>query len=62
MFSDNKNDCAGWTVVHMMVSSHMYVGGHMTKIGQWGVRAFGTDPKTVRRGYDSPSSKSRSVY
>ena len=27
----------------------------MHKIGQWGVRAFGTDPTMVRRGYDGPS-------
>ena len=32
----------------------MYVGGHLEKIGKWGVRAVGTDPMTIRRGYDGP--------
>ena len=41
--------------------SHMPVGGHLEKNGQWGVRAFGTDPTMVRRGYDGPSSGSHSV-
>ena len=41
--------------------SHVSVGGHLKKIGQWGVRAVGTDPMTVRLGYDDPSSGSRSV-
>ena len=36
-------------------------GGHFEKIGQWGVRVVGTDPMTVHRGYDGPSSGSRSV-
>ena len=35
--------------------SHMSVGGHLTKMGQWGVTAFGTDPTMVRRGYDGLS-------
>ena len=39
----------------------MAVGGHLDEIGQWGVRAVGPDPMTVRRGYDGPSSGSRSV-
>ena len=42
-------------------SSHVAVGGQLDKIGQRGVRAVGTDPMTVLRGYDSPSSRSRSV-
>ena len=29
----------------------MAVGGHLDKIGQWGVRVVGTDPMTVRREY-----------
>ena len=33
----------------------------MEKIRQWGVRAVETDPMTVRRGYDGPSSGYRSV-
>ena len=41
--------------------SHVSVCGHLDKIGQWGVRDVGTDPMTVRHGYDSPSSGSRSV-
>ena len=39
----------------------MAVGRHLKKIGQWGVRVVGTDPMTVRREYDGPSSGSRSV-
>ena len=41
--------------------SHMSVGGHLEKIGQWGVRAVGTDPMMVCRGYDGPPLGSRSV-
>ena len=41
--------------------SHVAVGGHLEKIRQWGVRIVGTDPMTVRPGYDVPSSGSRSV-
>ena len=41
--------------------SHMSVLEHLHKIGQWGVRDFGTDPTTAHRGYDGPSSGSRSV-
>ena len=41
--------------------SHVAVGGHLEKIGQWDVRAVGTDPITVRRGNDGPSSGSHSV-
>ena len=33
----------------------------LRKNGQWGVRAFGTDLTMVRRGYNGPSSGSRSV-
>ena len=39
----------------------MAVGGQLEKIGQWGVKVVGTDPMMVRRGYDGPSSGSRSV-
>ena len=39
----------------------MSVGGHLKKIGQWGVGDVGTDPLMVRRGYDGPSSGSHSV-
>ena len=41
--------------------SHVAVGGHLEKIGQWGVRVVGTDPTMVHRGYNDPSSVSRSV-
>ena len=41
--------------------SHVAVGGHLEKIGHWGVWAVGTDPMKVRRGYDGSSSGSRSV-
>ena len=41
--------------------SYVTVGGHLERIGQWGVRAVGPDPMTVCRGYDGPSSRSRSV-
>ena len=41
--------------------SHVAVGGHLEKIGQCGFRVVGTDPTTVRRGYDGPSSGSHSV-
>ena len=41
--------------------SHVSVGGHLEKIGQWVVRDVGTDPMTVRRGYGGPSSRSHSV-
>ena len=41
--------------------SHVYVGGHMEKHGQWGVRAFGMDPMKVRRGHDGLSSGSHSI-
>ena len=37
---------------------HVAVGGHLDNIGQWGVRVVGTDPMTVCRGYDGPSSGS----
>ena len=40
---------------------HVSVGGHLEKIRQWGVRIVGTDPMTVRPGYDVPSSGSRFV-
>ena len=39
----------------------MSVGGHLDKIEQWGAGDVGTDPMTVRRGYDGPSSGSHSV-
>ena len=39
----------------------MSVGGHFEKIGHWGVGDVGKDPMTVRRGYEGPSSGSRSV-
>ena len=39
----------------------MYVGFHLEKIGQWGVGGVGTDPMTVRHGYDGLSSGSHSV-
>ena len=39
----------------------MSISGHLEKIGQWGVRDVGMDPMTVRRGYNGPSSGSRSV-
>ena len=42
-------------------SSHVPVGGHLEKIGQWGITVVGTDPMTVRRGYNGPSSGSHSV-
>ena len=41
--------------------SHMIVGGHLEKIGQWGVKVVGTDPIMVRRWYEGPSSSSHSV-
>lgn len=41
--------------------SHVAVGGHLEIIGQWGVKAVGTDPMMVRHGYNGPSSGSRSV-
>ena len=41
--------------------SHVAVGGHLEKIGQWGVRVVGTDPMMVRHGYNGPSSRSRSL-
>ena len=41
--------------------SHMIVGGHLEKIGQWGVRDVRTFPMKVRRGYGGPSSVRRSV-
>ena len=50
--SDNQNGCAGRTVVGTTVR-------HMCPLGQ-GARAFATDPTMVCRGYDGPSSGSRS--
>ena len=41
--------------------SHVSVGGHWEKIGHRGNGGVGTDPMTVCRGYDGPSSGSRSV-
>ena len=41
--------------------SHVSVRGYLEKIGQWGVGNVETDPMMVRRGYDGPSSGSRSV-
>ena len=46
---------------HTTGPSHVSVGGHMVKFGQWGVRDVGMDPMMVRCGYDGPSSGSRSV-
>ena len=39
----------------------MSFGGHLEKIGQWGDRDFAADHMKVRRGYEGPSSGSRSV-
>ena len=41
--------------------SHVSVGGHLEKIGHRGNGGVGTDPVMVRRGYNGPSSGSRSV-
>ena len=41
--------------------SHVAVGGHLEKIGQWGVRGVGTEPNMVGRGHDITSSGSRSI-
>ena len=41
--------------------SHVSVGGNFVKFGQFGVGDVGTDPMTVRHGYDGPSLGSRSV-
>ena len=41
--------------------SYVTVGGHVGRIGQWVVKEVGTDPMTVRRGYDGPLSGARSV-
>ena len=41
--------------------SHVSVGGHKHKIGQWGIKSFGMDPTMVCRGYNGPSSKYHSV-
>ena len=43
------------------VPCNVSVGGHFEKIRQWGVGDVGTDPMTIHRGYDGPSSGSLSV-
>ena len=42
--------------------SHLFVGGHLEKIGQRGVGGIGTDTIMVHREYDIPSSGSRSIF
>ena len=61
--SDHNDGCAGRTVegVTDRCLSLVSVGGHLEKIGQWGVGGFGMDPMTVHCGYDGPSSGSHSV-
>ena len=41
--------------------SHVSGGGHLEKIGQWGVGDVGTVSMKVHCGYDGLSSGSRSI-